>query len=83
VQADGTEQTWLGRGSSATWSPDGASIAFHASVSGTGLPETPYPGSATVDSDIFIVSLRDWIEKKATPRNITKNSRWMPTAAAK
>lgn len=73
MNADGTEQTWLLRGSSASWSPDGTSIAFHASASGTGLPATPYPGSATVDSDIFIVSLRDLIEKKALPRNITNN----------
>ena len=73
MQADGSEQTWLGRGSSATWSPDGSSIAFHASASGTGRPATPYPGSATVDSDIFIVNLRDWMEKRATPRNITEN----------
>ena len=73
MNIDGTEQTWLRRGSSATWSPDGTSIAFHASASGTGLPATPYPGSATTDSDIFIVSLRDLIEKHAAPRNITNN----------
>ncbi len=73
MNTDGTEQTWLRRGSSATWSPDGNSIAFHASASGTGLPATPYPGSAMVDSDIFIVSLRELIDTKASPRNITNN----------
>ncbi|MEO6213173.1 MAG: hypothetical protein ABIP65_06055 [Vicinamibacterales bacterium] len=73
MNTEGHDQVWLGRGSSATWSPDSRSIAFHASASGTGLPATPYPGSATVDSDIFIVNLRDWMENKAKPRNITNN----------
>jgi TolB protein len=73
MKTDGTDQTWLGRGSSATFSPDGTAIAFHASASGKGVPATPYPGSATVDSDIFIVGVRDWMEKRATPRNITNN----------
>jgi TolB protein len=73
MNTDGSEQTWLQRGSSATWSPDSTSIAFHASASGTALPVTPYPGSATLDSDIFVVNVRDLLEKKATPRNITNN----------
>jgi TolB protein len=73
MNADGTEQTWLLRGSSATWSPDGLSIAFHASVSGSGLPANPYPGSATLDSDIFVVNVRDVLEKKSAPRNLTNN----------
>jgi len=34
MSADGTAQTLLTRGSSATWSPDGRKIAFHASASG-------------------------------------------------
>jgi dipeptidyl aminopeptidase/acylaminoacyl peptidase len=38
MKVDGTEQTPLVRGSSATWSPDGRTIAFHASASGTGKP---------------------------------------------
>jgi len=33
----------------------------------------PYPGSATIDSDIFIVNLQDFLEKKTAPRNITSN----------
>jgi TolB protein len=73
MNTDGTDQTWLRRGSSGTWSPDGRSIAFHASASGTALPVNPYPGSATLDSDIFVVNMRDLLEKKATPRNITNN----------
>lgn len=71
---DGSDQTWLGRGGSASWSPDGRSLAFHASASGTGLPGTPYPGSATVDSDIFIVNVQAWVERKGSPRNITNNA---------
>ena len=73
MNTDGTDQTWLRRGSSATWSPDGTSIAFHASVSGTALPVNPYPGSSTLDSDIFVVNLRDFLEKRAVPRNLTNN----------
>jgi TolB protein len=38
MNADGTAQTSLVRGSSATWSPDGRKIAFHASASGMGKP---------------------------------------------
>src|SRR5262245_6389934 len=33
MRADGTEQTFWTRGSSATWSPDGQHVAFHASAS--------------------------------------------------
>lgn len=73
MNTDGSGQTWLGRGSSATWSPDGASIAFHASASGTGLPANPYPGSATLDSDIFVATVRDFLAKKTAPRNLTNN----------
>ena len=73
MNTDGTGQTWLVRGSSATWSPDGMSIAFHASVSGSGPPANPYPGSATLDSDIFVVNVRDVLEKTSAPRNLTNN----------
>ena len=37
-------------------------IAFHASASGTGLPINPFPGSATADSDIFVVNVDDLLE---------------------
>src|SRR5262249_25807900 len=53
MDTDGTEQTFLTHGSSATWSPDSKNIAFHASASGTGTPLRTDPGSATTDSDIF------------------------------
>lgn len=75
MNADGHDQRWLGRGGSATWSPDGKAIAFHASVSGKGVPATPYPGSATKDSDIFVVNLEDWARNKAAPRNLTNNAK--------
>src|SRR6266545_2584861 len=73
MNTDGSDQVWLVRGSSATWSPDGRSIAFHASASGTGRPALPYPGAAPIDSDIFVVNVRDLLEKKVKPRNITNN----------
>ncbi len=74
MNTDGTEQTWLWRGSSATWSPDGTRIVFQASASGRGLPANPYPGAATVDSALFMVSLRDLLDKTGVPRNITNNA---------
>jgi hypothetical protein len=66
MNTDGTEQTRLTRGSSATWSPDSKQVAFHASASYyasgglvTGLPIRTDPGSATRDSDIFVVNADD------------------------
>lgn len=76
MNADGTEQTRLTRGSSATWSPDGRSMAFHASASGSGRPIKPDPGAATIDSDIFVMSLDASAKKLLTLTNITTN----PTA---
>src|SRR5215208_4284473 len=57
MSSDGSGQTLLTRGGSASWSPDGKSIAFHASASGTGLPIKPDPSAATADSDIFVLKL--------------------------
>jgi TolB protein len=71
MNTDGTGQTFLIRGSSATWSPDGKHIAFHASVSGKGQPISTNPGAATSDNDIFVASLDELIEKRAKPRNLT------------
>jgi TolB protein len=76
MNADGTGQTSLVRGSSATWSGDGRKIAFHASASGTGRPINSLPGAATTDSDIFVLNLDDFLKNRARPRNITNN----PTA---
>ncbi len=71
MDADGSEQTWLTRGSSATWSPDSKNIAFHASASGTGLPIKPDPGAATFDSDIFVANVDDVLEHGAGRKNLT------------
>ena len=73
MNTDGTEQTWLIRGSSATWSPDGKNIAFHASASGTALPIKPDPGAATFDSDIFVANVDDVLEYGAGRRNLTNS----------
>lgn len=73
MNTDGTGQTFLIRGSSATWSPDGKHIAFHASVSGTGQPIKTDPGAATSDNDIFISSLDELLQKRARPRNLTNS----------
>jgi dipeptidyl aminopeptidase/acylaminoacyl peptidase len=67
MDADGTKQTLLTRGSSATWSPDGKDIAFHASASyyesggtdTTALPIRPDPGAPTLDSDIFVAKVNE------------------------
>src|SRR6266545_4697106 len=73
MNADGSEQTHLTRGSSATWSPDCKDIAFHASASGTGTPIRPDPGSATTDSDIFVANVDDLLAGTEAPRNITNS----------
>ncbi len=73
MNADGTGQTPLVRGSSATWSPDGKKIAFHASASGTAGPINQLPGAATTDSDIFVMNIDDFLKKRARPKNITNN----------
>jgi TolB protein len=73
MNTDGTEQMFLIRGSSATWSPDSKNIAFHASASGTGLPIRTDPGAATSDSDIFVANLDDLLAGVAGPRNLTNN----------
>jgi len=74
MESDGSGQTFLTRGSSATWSPNGKEIAFHASASGTGTPVRTDPGSATTDSDIFVVNVDDLLAGVATPTDITNSS---------
>ncbi len=73
MNVDGTGQTPLMRGSSATWSPDGKEIAFHASASGAGRPINQNPGAATTDSDIFVVDVDAFLRKRARPKNINNN----------
>ncbi len=90
MNTDGTEQTLLIRGSSATWSPDSKTIAFHASASYyasgglvTGTPIRPDPGSATTDSDIFVVNVddianaEDVLAKTEQATNITNSPDWI------
>jgi len=73
MAADGTEEAHLTRGSSASWSPDGKNIVFHASASGAGLPIKPDPGAATEDSDIFILNVDDFLGGIEGARNLTNN----------
>jgi len=73
MNADGSDQQFLIRGSSATWSPDGSHIAFHASASGRGLPIKRDPGAATNDSDIFILDGDVGLRSRRTARNVTNS----------
>jgi Tol biopolymer transport system component len=73
MNADGTDQTFLARGGSPSWSPDSKYIAFHASASGAGAPINNTPGAATVDSDIFIANVDDLLEYGTPPRNLTNS----------
>jgi len=73
MNTDGTAQTPLVRGNSATWSPDGKRIAFHASASGAGRLVSGLPGAAAADSDLFILHVDDFLRKGARPKNITNN----------
>jgi len=71
MKTDGSEQTFLARGSSADWSPDGKSVTFHASASGLTTPIRQDPGGPTIDSDIFIVNVGAALDEGAEPTNIT------------
>jgi TolB protein len=72
MDTDGSEQSFLTRGSSAAWSPGSKEIAFHASASGAGTPLRTDPGSATSDSDIFIANVDGLLEGAEAPTNITR-----------
>jgi TolB protein len=71
MNSDGQAQRWLTRGSSASWSPDGTRIAFHASASGTGRPVNGSPGAATSDSDIFVATVADLLDGGTGRTNLT------------
>ncbi len=73
MNIDGSDQRRLVRGSSATWSPDSRSIAFHASASGAGALTRPHPGAAASDSDIFVMNVDEFLRNGAPPKNITNN----------
>jgi Tol biopolymer transport system component len=71
MDQSGNDQTYLTRGSSATWSPDAHWIAFH---SGDGEPINPDPGAATSDSDIFVANVDDLLAGVAQPTAITHDA---------
>ena len=73
MERDGSNPRFLIRGSSASWSPDGKRIAFHASAAGTGLPIKTDPGAATFDSDIFIANVDDLLDGTGGRTNLTNN----------
>ena len=76
AESPGGSPTFLTRGSSANWSPDGKRIAFHRSSSdsyGTRIPGRTEPGAPTKDSDIFVANIDDLIRKDKKPINITAN----------
>jgi TolB protein len=73
MNVDGSGETSLVPGNSATWSRDSKSIAFHGSASGKGKPISGLPGAASNDSDIFILNVDDFLSKKSPARNITNN----------
>jgi Tol biopolymer transport system component len=73
MNPDGSDHVHIVRGSSATWSPDGHRIAFHASASGTGLPIRVDPGSATSDSDIFVLSVDEFLQGAEPAINLTNS----------
>jgi TolB protein len=84
MNTDGTEQTPLTRGSSATWSPHSRTIAFQASASyhasGGLVTECPIrrdPGSAMSDSDIFVMNVDDLLAGVEQPTNITISPDWI------
>jgi Tol biopolymer transport system component len=71
MNTDGSDQRLLrARSTSATWSPNGKRVAFHASASGTGCPTRSDPGAGATDSDIFVAKVKDLL-KGRPPRNIT------------
>jgi TolB protein len=71
MNADGSEQTLLTRGSSASWSPDATSIVYHRSASGTGVPVKDDPGAPTTDSVIFMANVKHLLENGPAPTQIT------------
>ena len=73
MNIDGSAQSALTWGSSASWSPDGKRIAFHASASGAAAPTRVEPGAPASDSDIFVADIEGLLEHRETPRNLTSS----------
>jgi Tol biopolymer transport system component len=72
MKSDGSNPQYLGRGTSASWSPDSRRITFQRSASGTGLPIHGLPGAPALDSDIFVASVCDLLAG-VPPTNITND----------
>ena len=70
INADGTGETWLARGSSATWLPDGRFVAYHASASGSGRPDQDDPGAGHGRQR----HLRADVDGRGERRNLTEHS---------
>ena len=74
MASDGTEQTYLTRGSSASWEPQyGKYITYHASASGAGVPIRMDPGAPPSDSDIFILNVDNAALGLQAPVNLTNS----------
>ena len=74
INHDGTADTPLTRGSSASFDPTGKNIAFHRSAGrtyGTRIPGQSAAGGPTTDSDIFLANLDDLLENGELPVNLT------------
>src|SRR5262249_39776263 len=96
MDPDGSNQRWLLRGSSASWSPaltdnnhgspQSKRIVFHASASGNQLPIRGDPGAPAFDSDLFIVNVEDCLQVancRDLATNITKDLQPDPVMAPK
>ena len=81
MRSDGSNPQYLVRGSSASWSPDSRSIAFHRSASGEGLPINQFPGAPAADSDIFVARVCDLLAG-LPPTNITNTDGIVDTDAS-
>jgi len=56
------QQQHLTRGGSASWSPDGKKIVFHASQSGTAEPKITQPDPVTTDGDLFVMDVDECLK---------------------
>jgi TolB protein len=85
MEPDGSNQVWLIRGSSASWSPGtGKQIVFHASALGSRGPINPNPGAPAFDSDLFIVNVDACLQVancRDLATNITKDLQPDPISA--
>ena len=82
MNTDGTEQTFLTRGSSATWSSEASTSRSMPRPRARGFRSRADPGAATTDSDIFVVNVDDFLEKgiyRRTSRTLRGISRTIRT----